>query len=657
MKFATMRSVVALCVLLLPMISAARAQAPPSLGTLVDFAVLGASTVTNTGPTLIFGNLGVSPGTAVTGFPPGTVVAPGTLHAADAAALQAQIDLSNAYINLFNRPATFDLTGQNLGGRVLVPGVYNFSSSAQLTGLLTLNGLNNPNSVFIFNIGSSLTTASASAVALINGAQGGNVFWRVGSSATLGTNTSFAGDILAQASITLNTGATITCGAAWARTGAVTLDSNMISLCALLAPSGGGAVVTLGPTGVPLLISLLPTSADRSQRAAAGAVDAFVGNGGTLPVGFLNLFNLSPANLAAAFSQLQGEAGTGMTQAGTQAMNSFLSLLTNPSNPGRPTAPEMPLPARPTLYVKAPYYKGGASSASASGVDARRWSIWGSAFGGTSNTGGDTLNGNHDRSVRIAGYAAGLDYRLTPNTVVGFAVAGGSTNFNVAGGYGSGHSDMFQAAVYSTTRINAVYLSTALAYSSHRVSTSRYLTVAGTDNLTAEYFANDIAGRIEGGYRFAVLEGFDGSGFGVTPYGAVQLQAFRTPSYGEVASSGTPTFALAYEGRTTTTLRTELGLWFDKSYRVDRNGALTLFGRAAWAHDTFSDPSVVASFRALSGSSFTEFGATPVHDSLLLTAGTEWSMRNGWALMGKLDGEFARGSRTYIGTARVRYAW
>lgn len=259
--------------------------------------------------------------------------------------------------------------------------------------------------------------------------------------------------------------------------------------------------------------------------------------------------------------------------------------------------------------------------------------------------------------MRTFGYGAGLDYRLTPSTVIGFAVAGGGTNFNIAGGYGSGHSDVFQAAVYSSTRINAVYLSTALAYAWHRVSTSRYLTVDGTDNLTAEYSANNIAGRIEGGYRFSVLEGFDGSGFGVTPYGAVQVQAFRTPAYSEVAASGSSTFALSYDARTTTAVRTELGLWLDKSYLIDRNSAWTVFGRAAWAHDTFSDPSIVARFQGLPGSSFTEFGATPVHDSLLLTAGTRLSMRNGWAVMAKLDGELARGSRTYIGTGRLSYAW
>ena len=130
------------------------------------------------------------------------------------------------YNNLAGRPTTVNLTGQDLGGLTLVPGVYNFSSSAQLTGTVTLNGLGNPNSVFIFNIGSTLTTASNSVVALINAAQGGNVFWRVGSSATIGTSTSFAGDIVALTDITLNTIASITIGSPLSSTnGAVTLDS------------------------------------------------------------------------------------------------------------------------------------------------------------------------------------------------------------------------------------------------------------------------------------------------------------------------------------------------------------------------------------------------------------------------------------------------
>src|SRR6202030_1936053 len=285
--------------------------------------ILAGTGITNTGGTVITGtaalpgDLGSSTAT-IGGFPPGIVVPPGVIHAInDGPTITAKNDLTTAYNNLAGRTASVNLTGQNLGGLTLIPGVYNFSTSAQLTGNLTLNGLGNPNSVFIFNIGSTLTTASASTISLINAAQGENVFWKVGSSATLGTTTSFTGDILAQASITLNTGADITCGAAWARTGAVTLDTNTISICTLLAGPGG---TPLGPTGVPLFAFLLPSSASADQRAVANALDAFVAGGGTLPLAFLNLFNLSPSQLASAFTQLSGETATGAAQAGTQAM-------------------------------------------------------------------------------------------------------------------------------------------------------------------------------------------------------------------------------------------------------------------------------------------------------------------------------------------------
>ena len=166
----------------------------PALGTASSFAVLGGATVTNTGATLLGANLGVSPGTAVTGFPPG-VISGGTIHAADALAAQAQADTALAYTTLAVQPTSLgnDLTGQDLGGKTLTPGVYYFSSSAQLTGALTLDAQGNPNAVFVFKIGSTLTTASAASVVLINGASSSNVYWKVGSSATLGTTTKFVG--------------------------------------------------------------------------------------------------------------------------------------------------------------------------------------------------------------------------------------------------------------------------------------------------------------------------------------------------------------------------------------------------------------------------------------------------------------------------------
>ena len=198
------------------------------LGTAQSYAVLGASAVTNTGLTTMNGNLGVSPGTSITGFPPGMVLAPGNTHNSDASAVQAQADLTKAFNLLAALPVLQNLSGQDLGGLALTPGVYGYNSSAQLNGTLVLNAQGLLNPLFVFQIGSTLTTAAASTISVINGTAGTGIYFVVGSSATLGTNTTFAGNILAKTSISLNTGSKI-CGRALAQTGAVTLDTNTIS--------------------------------------------------------------------------------------------------------------------------------------------------------------------------------------------------------------------------------------------------------------------------------------------------------------------------------------------------------------------------------------------------------------------------------------------
>jgi hypothetical protein len=228
--------------------------APITLGTAGNFSVLAGTTVTNTGPSVMDGgHVGVSPGSAITGMPPGSVVPPYTFHAADAVALQAQNDLTTAWNTAAGLAPTQNLTGQDLGGLTLLPGVYFFSSSAQLTGTLTLDAQGDPDAQFVFQIGSTITTASNSSVVTINGGlmPGCDVFWQVGSSATLGTGTAFEGHIMALTSITMTTGATLLDGSALARNGAVTLDSNTITNCVGSVPEPTTACILL--VGVAIL--------------------------------------------------------------------------------------------------------------------------------------------------------------------------------------------------------------------------------------------------------------------------------------------------------------------------------------------------------------------------------------------------------------------
>jgi type VI secretion system secreted protein VgrG len=196
----------------------------------------------------------------VTGFPPG-VVSNGIVHAADSVAAQAQSDLTNLYNQLARDACTTNLTGQNLGGLTLTPGVYCFATSAQLTGTLTLNALGNPNATFVFQIGSTFTTANGSSVILINSASSCGVAWQVGSSATMGTGSTLPGTIVALSSITLTTGSSLA-GRALASNGAVTLDTNNLTFCIGgaglpgLPPPGGGNVNTVPALSLYMLAGL-----------------------------------------------------------------------------------------------------------------------------------------------------------------------------------------------------------------------------------------------------------------------------------------------------------------------------------------------------------------------------------------------------------------
>ncbi|MET7567473.1 ice-binding family protein [Streptomyces sp. NPDC005492] len=274
--------VIAAVVLAMTPTPASAVATPVPLGTATSFAVLAGSQVTNTGPSLITGDLGVSPGTAITGFPPGIVN--GAQHSADAVALQAKSDLVTAYNNAAGQApdVTYPTAPDpvELGGRTLDPGVYKAPISAGITGTLTLDAHGDPNAVWVFQIGSTLTTASGSNVSLVNGASPCNVYWQIGSSATLGTNSTFVGTIMAQESITVTTGTTIA-GRALARTGAVTLDNNTINRGTCATGTTGGTTGGLVTGGVIAGATTGGTTAGTTGSTTVGVIGGVPTGGGT----------------------------------------------------------------------------------------------------------------------------------------------------------------------------------------------------------------------------------------------------------------------------------------------------------------------------------------------------------------------------------------
>jgi outer membrane autotransporter protein len=240
-----------------------------------------------------------------------------------------------------------------------------------------------------------------------------------------------------------------------------------------------------------------------------------------------------------------------------------------------------------------------------------------------------------------------MDYHYSPDTIVGFALGGGGTNWGLAGGMGTGRSDAFQSGVYGITRSGPAYLGGALAFANQWMTINRG---AMSDVLRANFDAQSYGGRIEGGYRYAVLPTL-----GVSPYAAVQAQAFHTPNYSETDVTGGG-FGLSYTAMNATDTRTELGSRFDNPAVVGGIPVL-LRGRLAWAHDFVSDPALSAAFESLPGSTFVVNGAPIPHDSALTSAGAEFFFTPRWTLLVKFDGEFAPSAQTYAGSGTLRYFW
>ncbi len=415
--------------------------------------------------------------------------------------------------------------------------------------------------------------------------------------------------------------------------------------------------VAVASAGLNFLTPGLNNNQTSLANAFNGAAQTGSGGIGGPVVNFLLNGLTSLAGYGVVLNQLSGETAVGSQQTTFNAMGQFMGLLTDP------------FMNRGGGFNAAPGASGYADEASAYAASKKtdafamftkappqtfeqRWSVWGAGFGGSQNTNGNTAVGTNNTTSNIAGTAVGADYLFSPNTIAGFALAGGGTSFSVANG-GTGRSDLFQAGAYIRHWNGPAYVSAALAYGWQDITTNRTLALAGIDQLRAEFNANAWSGRLEGGYRFVTPWS---AGIGITPYAAAQFVTFDLPAYAEQAIVGTNNFALSYGAKDVTDARAELGFRTDKSFVVP-DGILTLRGRFAWAHDFDPDRSIGATFQTLPGASFVVNGAAQAADSALTTASIEMKWRNNWSVAATFEGEFSNVTTSYAGKGVVRYQW
>ena len=401
------------------------------------------------------------------------------------------------------------------------------------------------------------------------------------------------------------------------------------------------------------LVFAVPGGLNQNQQAVGNALTNFFNTTGGIPVTF-------GALTSAGLTQASGELATGSQQTTFDAMGLFMGLMTDPfMNRGAGAN------ATPGAAGYAQEGDGASAYAGSQRTDAfamftkappapfeQHWSVWSGGFGGSQSTEGNATTGSNNTTSNVYGTAVGADYLFSPNTIAGFALAGGGTNFSVNGS-GSGHSDLFQAGAYIRHTEGAAYVAAALAYGWQDITTNRTVSIAGSDMLRAEFNANAYSGRVEGGYRFVAP--WTG-GVGITPYAAAQFTTFDLPSYAESALSGSSAFALAYGAKDVTDTRSELGIRTDKSFLVP-DGILTLRTRFAWAHDYDPDRSIAATFQSLPGASFVVNGAAQASDSALTTASIEMKWKNGWSAAATFEGEFSDVTSSYAGKGVVRYQW
>jgi autotransporter-associated beta strand protein len=390
------------------------------------------------------------------------------------------------------------------------------------------------------------------------------------------------------------------------------------------------------------------TGLTTNQQNVANTLTNFFNTTGGIPSQFVTV---TPGGL----TQLDGEVGADGRIAAFQMMDQFLNLMLDPFVDGRlgsgnglgggramGFAPDEQASLPPEIALA----YAGVLKAPPPAPFEQRWTTWGASYGGGNWTNGNAAVGSSNVAAQTYGVAAGMDYHYSPDTIFGFALGGGGTNWGLSAG-GTGRSDAFQSGVYGITRSGPAYLAAAVSFANHWMTTNRG---ALGDALTANFDAQSYGGRVEGGYRYAVLPTL-----GLTPYAALQAQDFHTPGYTETDLNGGGV-GLSYAAMNATDVRSELGARFDNP-EVIGGMPILLRARLAWAHDWVSNPSLSAAFESLPGTNFIVNGAPLPQNSALTSAGAEFYITPRLTLVAKFDGEFAPGSQTYAGSGTLRYAW
>ncbi|MBI3700440.1 MAG: autotransporter domain-containing protein, partial [Afipia sp.] len=568
---------------------------------------------------------------------------------------------------------TFTGATSILVGTLSVVGDISSSSGVTANSGATLSGTGVvPNTALLS--GSTLAPGSASAptgALTVTGnlafASNSNYMVRIDNNNVSKTSVA-GGATLGNANLLINTGSVITLGKTYdllsanSITGSFKTAATYTASGIVYSPTLSATTTDVFATFAKAQLTSLPSTSNGS--ALVGILNA-ANNNGTLPQAFQPLFALPAGSQQAAVAGLAGQTASGASPSTANMQTSFSALMLNPNTGSRGStggsgfggfgpalgyAPEPQTP-RSNSDAYAAVTPNDFGSALLNPRNSLTYSVWGSAYGGYSQVTGDSNAGTQTSTTKGFGLATGVDYKLSPRTVVGFALGGGGTSWNLSGGFGNGSSNILQIGGYATHSFDKAYISGSLSYASNWITADRYVTSPASAHFTSKFTAQSLSGRLEAGYRF------ESGKVGITPYLAGQLTSIFAPAYSETTVSGPSAFALSFANNTSTNGRAEIGLWLDRTFALENGSSLSLRGRAGYAHDSWQNSQITTQFVSLPTASFTSSGVVQPANLGLVSAIAEIRYPSGVSIGGKVDGEFSGSSSSVAGTGLVRYSW